>query len=299
MKHLKAVFLGTGNAIPTKLRNHSSILVELEENNFLVDCGEGTQRQFRYASISPHKISALFITHWHGDHILGIPGLLQTLAMADYQKTLHIYGPEGTKRQMEAIRQVMLGIRIKIEIHEVHSGVLIDNKKFQVIAEELDHDIPTLGYSFIIKETKRLDKKKLKKFKLPNSPLLKDLQEGKDISFNGKKIRAKDVTYTEKGKKLTIILDTAYTESAVKLANNSDALIAEASFLQKEQDKAREYKHLTAKDVSTIAKKAKVKALFITHISQRYEHIPQLIEKEAKKIFKNTKIAKDLDIVEV
>ena len=157
MKHMKVTFLGTGNAIPTKLRNHSAIIVELENETVLVDCGEGTQRQFKYAQFSPHKINRLFITHWHGDHILGIPGFLQTLAMTDYQKTLHIYGPRGTEKQMEAIRQIMLGIRIKIEVHEISKGIVLENKVFQIVAEEMNHDIPTLAYSFILKDTLRLD----------------------------------------------------------------------------------------------------------------------------------------------
>lgn len=297
MKNFKVTFLGTGNAIPTVLRNHTSILVEIDNNSFLVDCGEGAQRQFRHAKISPHKISSLFITHWHGDHILGIPGLLQTLAMTDYQKTLQIYGPKGTSQLMENIRELMLGIRIKIQIHEIDSGVIVENKQFKIIAERMDHDIPSLAYSFIIKDRFRLDKKKLKKFKLPNSPILKQLQEGKDIQFNGKKIKAKDVAYLEKGKKLAIILDTKYNEKAVEIAKNSNLAIIESTFLSQEQEKAKEGKHLTAKDAATIAKKAKVKALILTHISQRYEHAPYLIEKEAKKIFRNSKIAKELGTV--
>jgi len=299
MKNIKITFLGTGSAIPTEKKNHNSIFIELENRSFLVDCGEGTQRQFKYSKLSPHKIDSLFITHWHGDHILGIPGLLQTLAMTDYQKTLHIYGPKGTQKQIELIKQIMFGIKIKHQVHEVQTGIITNEKTYQIIAEEMDHDIPCLAYSFIIKDTRRLNKSKLKKLALPNSPILRELQEGKDIIFKGKKIKSKDVSYLEKGKKATIILDTAYNQNTISLAKDSDILISESSFLSEEAKKAKEYKHLTASQAAEIAKKAKVKLLFLTHLSQRYEHCLQLIEKEAKKIFKNTKLAKDLDTITI
>ena len=104
MEKIKITFLGTGNAVPTKQRNHTAILIEFKNEHILIDCGEGTQRQFKYAEISPAKLTRLLITHWHGDHILGIPGLFQTLAMNDYQKTLFIYGPKSTKRKLDLLQ---------------------------------------------------------------------------------------------------------------------------------------------------------------------------------------------------
>lgn len=295
MNQFEVKFLGTGNAIPTQLRNHTSILIELENESFLVDCGEGTQRQFKVAKISQHKITKIFITHWHGDHILGIPGLLQTLAMTDYKKQLNIYGPEGTLHFMGIVRDLISGIKINVRVHEVKEELVFESNKLKVIAEKMIHDSPALAYSFILKDTRRLEKKKLKKYNLPNSPILKQLQQGKDIVFNGKKIKANSVSFFEKGKKLTIILDTAMNENAVALAKDSDLLIAESSFSSEEKEKAKEYKHLTASEAATIAKKARVKELLLTHISQRYEHCPEKLQKEARKIFKKTKLAKDFD----
>ena len=297
MDKIKIIFLGTGNAIPTEKRNHTGILLSCAGEQILFDCGEGVQRQFKIAKISPVKLTRIFITHWHGDHILGLPGLFQTLATSNYQKTLHVYGPIGTRRFISLIQEILIHIKINLYVHEISSGIALNEKDFQVIAENMVHGPNTLAYSFILKEKTRLNKVKIKKLKLPNSPLLGKLQSGQDILWEGKKIKASSLTYKEKCKKITIILDTKMNNKAINLARHSDLLITESTFSEKDQKKAEEYFHLTAKDAATIAKKSKSKNLILTHISERYEHRLYAIEKEAKKTFKNSKIAKDFDSI--
>lgn len=288
-------FLGTGHAIPTARRNHSAILLQYKDENILVDCGEGTQRQFRKAKLNPCKLTRLLITHWHGDHILGIPGLLQTLALNNYNKTLHIYGPRGTKHYMEKIMDMFIYEgKIKIEIQEIEQGVFLQTRDFVIESAKMEHLANCLAYSFKEKDKTRLNRAKLKKLKLPNSPLLGELQKGKDIDFNGKKIKAKQVTYFEKGKKITFILDTKINENCYKIAKDSDLLITECCYLDSEKELASEYKHLTAEQAGEIAKKSNSKKLILTHISQRYELIPKAIISEAKKKFKNCEVAEDL-----
>lgn len=299
MEKINLTFLGTGNAIPTEIRNHTGILISYKNENILFDCGEGIQRQFKLAHISPSKLTSIFITHWHGDHILGLPGLFQTLAMSNYNRKLKIYGPKGTKHYISLIQDLLMRIKIQLEVHEIGEGIALNEEEFQIEAREMDHGTPCLAYSFTIKEKTRLDRAKLKKLKLPNSPILKKLQEGKDIIFNNKKIKAKQLMYKEPQRKVTIILDTAMNHKAIELAKNSDLVITESTFSDSEAQKAKEYKHLTAKEAATIAKKANADALMITHISQRYEHNLPLIEKEAKKTFKNAKVVKDLDSFEL
>jgi len=300
MEKIKITFLGTGSAVPTKLHNHQSTLISYKDENILVDCGEGTQRQFRYADISPTKLTKLFITHWHGDHILGIPGLLQTLAFNNYSKKLDIYGPRGTKRFMSIIMETFIFRgKIDYEIHEISEGAIFENREIAIEAHKMSHGAECFSYSFIEKEKIRLDRVKLKKLKLPNSPLLKDLQQGKDIVFNGKKIKASSIIYKQPQRKITIILDTGMTENAIRASKDADILICEASYTKEEQERAIDYNHLTAAEAATIAKKAKAKTLYLTHLSQRYEVIPHVIEKEAKKVFKNTKLAKDLLVIEI
>lgn len=296
MENLKVLFLGTGNAVPTKERNHTSILVSFQNENILVDCGEGTQRQFRFAEVSPAKLTRLLITHWHGDHVLGIPGLLQTLSMIGYSKQLKVYGPRGTANNLSLLSEVFKDFKVQMDVKEISSDK-IETRDLIIQSLPMRHGIPTLGYSISIKDRIRLDKSKLKKLKLPNSPLLGEIQKGKDVVINGKKVSSKSLTYLEKGKKITIILDTGMAPNAIELAKDSDVLIIESTFSSGEKEQAVEYLHLTAEDAATIAKKANVSRLILTHVSQRYEHKLKIIEKEAKKIFKNTSIVKDLDAI--
>lgn len=294
---INLTILGTSTAIPTAKRNHSAILLEYNGENILVDCGEGTQRQFRKANLNPCKITRLLITHMHGDHILGIPGLLQTLNLSEYQNKLYIYCPKNTKHKLESMINLMvIDNQIPIEIKEV-SGKFFENNEFYLEAMELSHGVSTNGYAFVKKDKIRLDKKKIKKYKLPNSPLLGELQRGKDITFNGKKIKAKDVTYEEKGKKISFVFDTAYTENCINLARDSDLVIAESTYMEdsdKGTELAKEYLHLTASQAGKIAKESKSKKLILTHISQRYDFNPKYLLNEAKKKFKNTIVAEDL-----
>jgi ribonuclease Z len=273
-------------------------LVSFLNEQVLIDCGEGTQRQFKIAGISPARLTRLLITHLHGDHVLGIPGLFQTLAMSEYQKKLQVCGPRGTLRFIHLLQELFHEFRMSANIQEV-SGVFVDTPTYAIEAAPMAHGIATNAYAIVLKDRRRLDKVQLKKRKLPNSPLLGELQAGRDIVYEGKKIKASQVSYTEKGKKIVVILDTGMTDSAIALAKGADLLICESTFSSEEAEKARDYKHLTASDAATIAKKAKAKSLILTHISQRYEHTPQIIEKEARKIFKNTRVVKDFDVVKI
>ncbi|MDO8564361.1 MAG: ribonuclease Z [Nanoarchaeota archaeon] len=300
MEDIKITFLGTGSAVPSPTRNHTGILAQLLNESILVDCGEGTQIQFRKAEISPHKITKLLITHWHGDHILGIPGLFQTLALSDYSKTLEIYGPKGSKEFMNSINILLGHHKISYKLHEVNSGKIFEDENYFIEAKEMSHGLPSLAYSIVLKDKLRLDKNKLKKLKVPNSPIIRELLKGKNIKLGNKTIKSKQVTYKEKGKKLTIILDTLFNKNAISIAKNSDLLITESSFLESSEKGAKlakDYKHLTAHQSAQIAKKSKSKKLILTHISERYSNDPLILKEEAKKVFKNTEIASDLQVI--
>jgi ribonuclease Z len=221
--------------------------------------------------------------------------------MSEYHKTLKIYGPKGTKLNIGFFEKIYGKFKIKHEIHEISSGIVLDEKDFCIETLPMKHGPPTNAYSFIIKDRLRLHKSKLKKLKIPNGPLLGKLQRGKDITHpkTKKKIEASSTTYLEKGKKITVIMDTGPNSNTIKLAKNSDLLISEASFIEEQKEKAIKYKHLTVKDAATIAKKAKVKSLVLTHNSQRYEKSTKPIIQEAKKVFKNTILANDFDKIVV
>jgi len=305
MEKLKIVFLGTSQAIPTEHRNHTSILVSYKGENILVDCGEGTQRQIRKAHINPCRITKLLITHWHGDHVLGIPGLLQTLASNNYSEELNVFGPKGTEKFMKEILGIFIPInRIKINVKEIN-GRFFENEDFILESLPLDHTVNVNGYSFIEKDKMKIEKDKLEKI-LRNLSInkkdfekIRDLKKGKNIEFGKSTLKAKELTFLEKGRKICFIFDTYYCKNAIKLAKDANFAIIESTYSEKEKDLANEYKHLTASLAAKIAKEAKAKELILTHISQRYEFHSNILLQEAKKIFPKTKIAEDLMNVEM
>ena len=266
----------------------------------MIDCGENTQVQLRKAKISPHKITRILITHWHGDHVLGIPGLLQTLALTKYEKPLEIYGPKGTKKFMKHMLEAFkFKKRFEIKIKEVSKGKIIETEEFKIETEQMKHGTPCNAYSFILKDKLRIDKKKLKKSKIPAGPLLKTLLENKTITYKNKKYTAKDLTYLEKGKKITFIIDTENNKRIVPFAKNSDILISDSTFDKKGKEKAKEHQHLTSEQAAKNAKAAKVEKLYLTNLSSKHDKNPKVILLEAKKIFKNASLAKDLLKIQV
>jgi ribonuclease Z len=295
---IKITFLGTSGTVPTSERNHTSMLLEYKGENILVDCGEGTQRQFRKAKLNPCKITKILITHAHGDHILGLSGLIQTLGFNDYGKKLVIYGPKGIKEYVKLTLQTFaFNEKFPIEVKEAEDK-FFENEDFYLEAKPMTHGIPCNAYSFVIKDKIRIDKAKLKKTPL-NGPVLKNLKEGKDISFQGKKYIAKNLTYKEEGKKISFVLDTSFNANIVPFVENSNLLICEAMFDDDSKEKANEYKHLTSSQAGEIAKKSKSKKLIMTHIGQIYSKNPKSLLDSAKKIFKNTVIAEDFSVFEV
>mgnify|MGYP000563130383 CR=1 FL=1 len=294
------VFFGTASMVPTKTRNHSGIFVREGTENILVDCGEGTQRQFRVAGIPPPKITRIFLTHWHGDHFFGLPGLLENLSKNHYAQTLHVYGPKGSKKRMEKLLDAVgITTPFPLKVHDItKNGVFLETNDLTVTAMYLKHSVPCLGYRISTKDKIKMDMNFLKKHKIPSGPLLGKLQQGKNITYEGKKIKATDATYIQKGKTLCIIVDTALCDSCYALAKNADVLICESTYTHEHATKAKAYLHLTSTQAATIAKKAKVKKLFLTHYSQRYNS-PAIFKKEARKVFKHTEAAEDFTVVDL
>jgi ribonuclease Z len=302
---IKIIFLGTSSTVPTITRNHSAIHLKYKNEDLLIDCGEGTQRQIRKAKLNPCKLTRLLITHLHGDHTLGIPGLFQTLNLNGYKKTLQIYGPKGTKQFIKNIFKTFIAtktISIKTEVKEITRGKVFDTKDFEISSLPLEHGTPTLGYIFQEKDRVRIDKKKLKKLKLSveDKPKLQKLTQKKNIKINKKTINYKTLTYPESGRKVSIVLDTKLIPNVKKLAKDADIAIIESTFLDK-YDMAKDgyYKHLTAEQAAKAAKAANVKKLYLTHLSQRYEHKANLLLKQAKKFFPDVEVARDFQVVEI
>ncbi len=300
---MKIVFLGTSATFPTKDRNHTAILLRYSSEALLFDCGEATQKQLRISGESPMKITKIFISHWHGDHVLGIPGLLQSMAMNNRKEPLEIFGPEGSDQMFWKIYHAFqIKAPYNITVHEIKNlrsikSVCVSGN-YEVLAMKVQHSIPCIAYAFQERSKYRIKKDFVRKYNLQGNPLLKKLQQGKDIVYNKKKIRAKDVTFVNYGKKVTIILDALYEEKLAKIAENADLLICEGTFSNKMREKVKEKGHMTVKQAAKVARKAKVKQLVLTHFSQRYKNLNELA-KEAKSVFRNTKLAKDFMVVNV
>jgi ribonuclease Z len=292
---MKAIILGTASAFPTKERAHSAMLLDIGTESLLFDAGESVQRQIQIAGERPFKISKIFLTHWHGDHVLGLGGLLQSFGMLKRRTPVEIFGPKGTFERFQHLRKALelrIGFPVKIIEIPLKTIKIIETDKYEIWAAKAKHDIDCLAFAYVEKPKRRIDVKYLKKFNLVNNPVIGKLADGKDIVWKGKKIFAKKATYMQPGKKLTYIIDSAYAENLINFSKNSDLLVCEATFTNEMKAEAKEYGHMTAADAATIAKKAHVKKLVITHFSQRYKTSDELL-KEAKKIFPNTIAAKD------
>lgn len=295
---MEITFLGTSGMQPTRERNLSAILLNYKNENILFDCGEGTQRQLRLADLKPTKITKILISHLHGDHIFGLPGLMQNLEVNNYSGIIEIYGPKGIKEFFNFLFKLGVFKKLKYKITEIKEGIIINSKDFMIRAYKLEHYGLCYGYEFVEMDRRKINLDYLKKFGLTQHPILGKLQEGKSIVWKGKKIDVKKATYLIKGKKIAFMLDTAYCSNCLKLAKDADLLISESTFMDDLRDRAKEYKHLTSKQAAEIAKKSRSKKLILTHFSQRYKDITELL-KEAKSVFKNTECAEDFMKVKI
>lgn len=293
LKCMKITFLGTSAMVPTKERNHFSFYLKYKNEGMLFDCGEGTQRQLRVAGIRPSKITRIFITHFHGDHILGLPGLFQTLAAADYNNTLKIYGPKGLKEVIGRLFELFVFDKnLKIKVKEIEQTKFLETSDFSVFSYPLEHNVRCLGYKVVEKDKTKVNMNKAHQLGLKEGPLIGKLQKNQSVELNGKKILPSQVTYKVKGKTLGFISDTVLTANCYEIAKNADLLISEATHTSKDKEKTKEFKHFTAKEAAVVARDSCSKKLVLTHFSQRYKEAKPLVE-DAKQIFENVIAAED------
>jgi len=303
MEPLEVCFLGTSCSTPSAERNLTSTAVKFMGNVLLFDCPEGTQRQMMKSKLSYMKVDHIFLSHLHADHILGIPGLVATMAMHDREEPLFIYGPRGMEARIrKAIEVALMRVSFRVECREVKEGVVLEGEKFRVSAFPIEHDVPSLGYLFE-EESKEgtFQRKKAEKMGIPPGPLYSKLQKGEEITFEGRKVKPSEVMDYGKGRKgrrIGIVMDTRPSARIAEFVSEVDLLVHESSFCEDLRGRADETAHSVAGDVAKVAKEAKVKRLALTHISPRYKN-PKEILKEAKKGFKDVFVAEDLQKVGV
>lgn len=301
---MEILFLGTGAGVPAKSRNVTSIALKLlaERNSiWLFDCGEATQQQILHTTLKPRKIDKIFITHLHGDHIFGLPGLISSRSFQGGESPLTIYGPKGIKNFiLTSLKVSGTHLRFQLRFKELEeSGIIFEDSQFKVSCLPLDHGIESFGYR--IEETDHqgsLQVEKVKELGIPFGPLYGKLKNGETITLSdGRSFNGQDfIGETQKGRVVTILGDTKKTNNSVLLAKDADVLIHESTFEGSDQKMARDYNHSTNIDAARVAIEAKVKQLLLTHISARYlgKDVTAL-EKEAQQYFKKTKVVKDFE----
>jgi ribonuclease Z len=290
---LKAILLGTSAGVPSKFRGMPSMAIFYQDKVLLFDCGEGTQLQLMRGEVSFMRIDRIFITHYHGDHIYGLPGLLSTMAFNKRSEPIHIYGPSGLGKILKAIQELGYFPRSFPIYHHELGDDEIDFGPYTVVSREVDHPVTCLAYSFAEKPYRRFDEKRANALGVPRSSVRRELKEGKSVIIGGKRITPEMVLgEVIGGRKVVYSVDTRPAEAVAEMAMGCDLLIHEATFASDMREECYRYGHSTASDAATIAKKAGAKKLVLTHISSRYGKGSELAL-EAREIFRNVEMGRD------
>jgi ribonuclease Z len=292
---MQITFLGTAGSWPTKERNASAIALDMEKELLLLDCGEGTQRQFFQSSSSFMRVRRIFLTHYHGDHFLGLPGLIQSMCLNNRTEPLDLYGPSDSREILE--RVLTLGyftLRFPVTIHPLHPGETVELDGYTVRSAEALHPVPSLAYR--VEEAGkrgRFDGEKARALGL-KGPDFAELEAGRSVTVRDRTVRPEEVMGPPRaGRSIVYSGDTAPSEKIAALARGATLLVHEATTLQDLEHDANEWGHSSARQAAAIAKEAEVGELFLTHFSARYKELEPL-EGEARALFPGSRVARDL-----
>lgn len=298
MVEVKVTFLGTAAGMPTPERGLPSILVEAEGEHILFDCGEGTQRQLIKANASLGRRMKVFVSHMHGDHIYGLPGLIQTMNLINRTHPLDVFGPPGLKDFIaQSAAQAMCDQSFELEVHEVGDGEVYRCRQYTVVGSWTEHSIPNLAYKITFGESRgRFIPERAKALGVPEGPLWGALKAGAPVVLEGGRVVEPLQVLGEPVRGMSVVYsgDTRPCENVRRLAGGADLLIHEATFSRELEGKAEAEGHSTASGAAAVAVEANVGALILTHFSARYPD-PAQLEAEAKEIFSNTKAARDFE----
>lgn len=299
---MELVFLGTGAGMPSRRRNVTSIALNLLDETggfWLFDCGEGTQQQILQSPVRLGRTDKIFITHLHGDHLYGLPGILTSRSYQGGEGRLTLYGPVGLRQFAETVltlSQAKLSYELDI-VEIVEEGIIAEDDMFRVEARRLNHRIESFGYRIVEKDKEgKLDAVRLKELGVPFGPLYGALKQGKTVTLeDGRVIHSTDVVGPAvPGRIVAVLGDTLKTDSAVELARNADVVVHEATFDKTKADMASRFHHSTTEDAAQTALQAGAQVLIMTHISSRYgEEETEMLQHEAREIFANAFVAED------
>ncbi len=298
---MKLVFLGTSAAQPTESRGMSCMCIVLEKEILMFDAGEGAQLSFLKSKLGWNKKMKIFVTHLHGDHCVGILGLLQTMSLQSRTESVDIYGPKGIEDFIAVNLKVLnFGLTFPVRIMMIKEGLVLDDATYAIHACEAEHSVPTFAYVLQEKEKPgRFYPEKAKELGLPEGKLWHELQSGKEVKVGNKTFKPSDVMGEKRrGKRIGMSGDTRPTQKLVEFFKGCDYLTFDSTYSDDLKEKAQENYHSTAKEAAELAKKAGVSNLILTHFSTRYEDAEVLV-KEARTIHNSVVAAKDLLEIEI
>lgn len=282
------IALGTASQVPTRERNHNGYFIRWDTEGFLLDPGEGTQRQMTFAGVSATQITKIFITHFHGDHCLGLAGVLQRLSLDKVPHEVEIYYPQYGQKFVENLRNASVYHNVANVVEKPFSeeGTIFQNERLLIKTLKLDHSVDSWGYRFQEIDDVTMKIEKLKEFGVSGKNVGRIKREG-EIEINGEIVRLEQVSSYKRGLSVAFVMDTRICDAAYRLAKEADMLICESTYLASETEDAEKNGHLTAQQAAEIAEKANVGKLVLTHFSQRYTSIKDF-EIEAQRIHHDT-----------
>ena len=286
--------------MPTAQRAPTAILLRRGGERLLFDCAEGTQRQLLRSNVGLIELREIFLTHYHADHYLGLPGMLKTFALRGRETPITIYGPPGLSELFGALRRIFGRLTYPYELIELEAGAVLERGEYRLVTFPVNHGVSAIGYA-LVEEARpgRFDVEQADALGIPEGPERGALQRGESVTLgDGRVITPESVLGDARpGRKIAISADTAYSQAVVEAARGADVLVHEATFAEDERDRARETLHSTAAQAAEVARAAEVGMLVLTHLSNRY--FGGEIEREAQAVFPDTVVPRDLDIIVV
>jgi ribonuclease Z len=293
------VVLGTASQAPTRYRNHNGYLLRWDEEGILFDPGEGTQRQFLFAGVSSSAVTRICVTHFHGDHCLGLPGVLQRLSLDQVAHPVDVYYPAGGQAFYERLRHCALyNDTVEIRPHPVPGDGVVAEGAFTLSARRLDHRTETLGWRLVEPDGRRMLPDRLEAAGIGGPDVGRLQREGSLRTPDGGVVTLGEMSEPRPGQKFALVMDTRLCDAAFELAAGVDLLVCESTFLDRDRHLAEAYAHLTAAQAARIAAEAGAGHLVLTHFSQRYGD-PEEFRREAEAVFPAVTVAADLDRIQV
>ena len=296
MSHRELVVLGTASQAPTRTRNHNGYFLRWDDEGLLFDPGEGTQRQMLFAGVTASQITRICITHFHGDHCLGLPGVLQRMSLDRVPHVVEVCYPAESREVFGRLRRASL-FRDLLQVRELPvlvAGTVTGTASFRLEARALSHSVPTFGYRLIEPDGRRMLPEKLAAFRVTGPDIGRLQREGR-LAADGRVVTVEQVSEPKPGQRFAFIMDTRLCDAAFALADQADMLVCESTFADAEAGLARDYGHLTAGQAGQIAAQSGARLLVLTHFSQRYEPVERLAGEAASAFGGEVVLARDLD----